>query len=112
MNFALVIDASSAMKTSMSDQSSAILARLRAELSPLRGLWHNMEADLFRLGITFIQDLRGRQADALAESYRALAGHPPDPILRPYFTALIAYAETGVATPWWRILRAEAQAET
>ena len=96
----------------MQDTSDMVLARLRSELAPLRGLWHGMESDLLRLGITSVRDLRGKQPEQVAESYRTLAGHPPDPILRPYFAALIGFAETGVATPWWYILRAEVQAKT
>jgi hypothetical protein len=95
----------------MSEQIHTILPRLRQELAPMRGLWPNMEADLYRMGIAALGDLRGKQPEALAEEYRALDGHPPDPVLLPYFTALIAFAETGVATPWWRILRQRAYAE-
>ena len=92
----------------MTDQTNTTLPRLRQELAPLRGLWRNMEADLQRLGIAVLADLRGKQPDALADEYRALAGHPSDPVLLPYFAALVAFAETGVATPWWQILRQRA----
>lgn len=78
----------------------------------MRGLWNGTETDLFRLGIASLEDLRGKAAESLAEAYRALTNRPPDPILRPYFAALIGYAETGVATPWWHIARADARAET
>ena len=53
---------------------------------------------------------RGKQAGAIAESYRALSSRPSDPVLRPYCAALIDDAKTGVPTPWWRIMRAEALA--
>ncbi len=69
-----------------------------------------MEHDLLRLGIRSLRELAGRRPDEIAESYRALSGHPDDPVLRPYFAALIGYAETGVATPWWYIMRSEVQA--
>ncbi len=78
----------------------------------MRGLWHGTESDLLRLGISSVRDLCGKQADDVAEAYRSLAGHPPDPVLRPYFAALITFAETGVATPWWHSMRAEVQART
>jgi len=96
----------------MQDTSDMVLARLRSELAPLRGLWHGMESDLLRLGFTSVRDLCGKKAEQVAEAYRTLAGRPPDPILRPYFAALIGFAETGVATPWWHILRSEVQART
>jgi hypothetical protein len=96
----------------MEDDSDTILHRLRAELAPMRGLWHGMESDLLRLGIASLRELRGKQPDAIAESYRGLSGHPPDPVLVPYFAALIGYAETGVATPWWYIMRRDVQTRT
>ena len=81
---------------------------LRSELAALRGLWLGIEGDLHRMGIACLADLRGCRPEALVETYRRETGHPSDPILRPYFAALVAFAETGVATPWWRIMRAEA----
>ncbi len=95
----------------MIDRTPAPILQLRAQLAPLRGLWPNMEADLHRMGVATLGDLRGKQAHALADNYRNVAGHPPDPMLIPYFSALIGFAETGIATPWWQILRRNAYAE-
>ena len=80
---------------------------LRAELTPLRGLWPGIEQDLLRLGIMRLADLCGRDAKSLAEGYCASAVRPFDPLLHPYFTALIRFAETGMPVPWWYILRGE-----
>ena len=40
-----------------------------------------------------------------------MANHPDDPVLVAVFRTMIRFAETGVATPWWRVLRAEIQAD-
>jgi hypothetical protein len=76
---------------------------LKAELAPLAGLWHGIEADLHAMGINVLADLRGLRAGSLTASYCALAGRPFDPALQPCFAALIAYSETGIAKPWWRV---------
>jgi Pathogenicity locus len=96
----------------MQNEQAYVLSRLQAELAPMRGLWHGTEADLFQLGIASLRDLRGKAADSLANAYSALTNRPPDPVLRPYFAALIAFAETGVPAPWWHIARAELRAQT
>ena len=92
----------------MQPEAPTVLQSLRSELAPLRGLWQGFEADLLRMGITALADLRGQPVEALTESYRAMVGRPPDPILHPYFAALVSFAETGKATPWWHFWRSEA----
>ena len=79
------------------------LSRLRSEVAPLAGLWHGIETDLYAMGINALADLRGLRAESLTASYCALAGRPLDPALVPCFAALVAYAETGIAKPWWRL---------
>lgn len=85
-----------------------MIQRLRIELAPLHGLWSGFETDLLNLGIRCLADLRGRDPAALAEDYRRIAAHPDDPLLETCFAAAVGFAETGQATPWWRILRARA----
>ena len=93
----------------MNDDGNTIPQSLRAEIAPLRGLWHDIAADLWRMGVARLANLRGQKPEALSESYRALTGRPPDPILTQCFSALVSFAETGVATPWRYIVRAEAR---
>ncbi len=86
-----------------------IVDRLRSELSPLRGLWNSIASDLAALGVTSLADLRGRSADDLLRAYCGLVDRPLDPMLRPCFVSIVAFAETGSARPWWYILREEAE---
>ena len=95
----------------MQDELTKAAQRLRIELRPLRGLWPGVSADLARMGFRSLADLKGRDADHLAQGYRDLANHPDDPVLVAVFRTMIRFAETGVATPWWRVLRAEIQAD-
>jgi hypothetical protein len=85
-------------------------APLHQELSALRGLWHGVDRDLNNMGITAIAELRGRDATDLARAYCERAGRPFDPALRACFAAIVWFAETGEARPWWLFLRAEARA--
>lgn len=82
--------------------------RLRQQLAPLRGLWHGFEADLADMGVSRLDDLRGRSADGLMQDYCRRNQRPADAILRPYFEAVVRFAETGQDHPWWRIMRENA----
>ena len=88
--------------------ASDIVDRLRSDLAPLRGLWNSIASDLATMGVTCLADLRGRSPVALLREYCGLAQRPLDPMLRPCFVSIVQFAETGVARPWWHILRAEA----
>jgi hypothetical protein len=95
----------------MQHTPSESATRLRTELAPLRGLWRGIENDLLALGIQHVSDLHGRSAEALLKMYCEASGRPYDPVLRSCFVSLVRFSETGVAEPWWRIMRAEAQQE-
>ena len=92
------------------NQSEAV-ARLSSQLAPLKGLWSGFESDLAAMGVSSLADLTGRSADALMVDYCRRAVRPIDPMLRPCFEAVVRFAETGEATPWWRIARHEAAQE-
>jgi hypothetical protein len=92
----------------MQSETRPAVQLLESELLPLRGLWLGTAPDLIRLGITRLHDLRAHSADVLAEAYCRMTGRPTDPVLIPYFAALIDFARTGVPTPWWRLMRAAA----
>jgi hypothetical protein len=85
------------------------LPTLRQELSALRGLWTGVDQDLNSLGIGGISDLRGRDAAELTRAYCDRVGRPFDPVLKACFAAIVQFAETGEARPWWHSLRAEAR---
>jgi len=92
----------------MQHTASDIVDRLRSELTPLRGLWNSIASDLAAMGVTCLADLRGRSADKLVREYCGLVDRPVDPMLQPCFVSIVQFAETGVARPWWHILRADA----
>ena len=86
----------------------AVVATLRRDLSRLEGLWHGVEYDLARMGVVTLADLRGRSPRSLVEAYCTAMSRPFDAMLQPLFASIIWYAESGVAVPWWRIMRDEA----
>jgi hypothetical protein len=96
------------LTSQMQQDSAAALRRLRSELARFRGLWPHYEADLQRLGISGVDGLRGRDPDSLAADYCRMIDRPVDPWLSACFTALVRFAETGEAVPWWRVMRARA----
>ena len=74
----------------------------------MRGLWPGVEGDLRALGFSALTDLRGQKADALAVEYCRRLHRPEDPLMAQYFSAIVKFAETGSAVPWWKLYRAEA----
>ncbi len=80
-------------------------ARLKAELQPMRHLWPNIEADLVKLGVHSIADLRDRDAHELFSAYCAQMGREFDLCVRDTFVSLIAFAKTGEPRAWWRFTR-------
>lgn len=87
-----------------SDRSEAA-SRLRLQLAPVRGPWIGFESDLADMGVSSLDDLRGRSADALLQDYCRRGQRPIDHALRPCFEAIVRYAETGQYYPWWKIMR-------
>jgi hypothetical protein len=91
----------------MQHDTVTAISRLRKEFAPLRGLWPGVEADLQRMGFSKLADLRGRDPVALAVDYCKLIGRPFDQMLKYCFAAIVRFAETGEAVPWWHILRTQ-----
>jgi hypothetical protein len=60
-----------------------------------------MAEDLLRLGIRSPEDLIGRDADEMYDELGRLDGIRHDPCVRDIFAAVVSYAETGQAAPWW-----------
>ena len=95
----------------MQHDSAAALGRLRSELARFRGLWPGYEADLHRLGISTLAQLKGRDPDTLAEDYRRMTNRPADPWLNACFAAVVRFAATGAPVPFWRVMRSWATRE-
>jgi len=57
--------------------------------------------DLIRLGIRRVEDLRGRDPDALYDALCQLDGARHDPCVRDVFAAAVAFANGEPARPWW-----------
>jgi len=92
----------------MIEHDHAVIERLRPELAPLGRLWPGFEADLSALGISGLDELRGRDAAMLTRQYCERVGRPFDLAILACFTAAVRFAETGRAMPLWRILREDA----
>jgi hypothetical protein len=95
----------------MQHDSAEAIRRLRLDFAPLRGMWPGFEVDLYRMGFTTSADLRGRDPSVLARDYCQRHGRPLDPPLSFCFAAIVRFAETGEAVPWWHLLRAQSAAE-
>ena len=91
----------------MEYKRSEAVSRLCSQLAPLRGLWNGFESDLVEMGVTSLDDLRGRSADELLQDYCRRNQRPVDALLRPYFSAVVRFSETRQDYPWWRIMREE-----
>ncbi len=57
--------------------------------------------DLMRLGVAGLQDLAGKDPDALYERLCRLDGVRHDPCMRDVFAAIVAQANGEPAQPWW-----------
>ena len=95
----------------MQHDSAAAIRRLRLDFAPLRGLWPGFEVDLYRMGFETMADLRGHDPATLARDYCGRLNRPFDPPLKFCFAALVRFAETGEAVPWWHLLRAQSEAD-
>jgi hypothetical protein len=95
----------------MQHDSTEAVSRLRSELTMFRGLWPGYEADLLRMGIFTVAELRGRDPDRLAAEYCRVMERPEDPLLSACFAAVVRFAETGERVPYWRIMRDQAMRE-
>jgi nucleotidyltransferase/DNA polymerase involved in DNA repair len=60
-----------------------------------------MAYDLLRLGIRRVEDLAGRDPDALYTELGRMDGVRHDPCVRDTFAAAVDYARTGESQPWW-----------
>jgi len=110
MTFGLVEKGEARCSALMTTASQESPTRLQRELATLRGLWNGVEVDLRRMGFTRLADFRGRDASALTRDYCRGSGRPFDPTLQACFAAIVRFAETGEARPWWLFQRADLQA--
>jgi hypothetical protein len=60
---------------------------------------------LLTLDVRGLDDLRGRDPEALFERLCAQDGRRHDPCLLDTFVAAVAYADGGPARPWWEFSR-------
>ena len=72
-------------------------ARLKIELQPMRHLWRGIEADLVRLGVNSLEDLKNRDPGELFQAYCALSGKEFDLCVQDSFTSLVEFAQGLVA---------------
>src|SRR5690348_784652 len=68
-------------------------------------------ADLIRLGVTCVEDLAGRDPNALYEQLCALDGARHDPCVHDTFTAIVSFANGEPAQPWWIFSRRRKERE-
>lgn len=68
--------------------------------------------DLIRLGITRLEDLAGKDPDALYAKLCALDGRRHDPCVLATFSAIVAFANGGPAEPWWVFSRRRKERES
>lgn len=76
----------------------------------MRQLWPGIERDLAGIGVWRLIDLRGQAPEHLCRAYCTRSRRQPDGVLLDVFTALVAFAETGKAVPWWQFTRQRAMA--
>jgi hypothetical protein len=57
--------------------------------------------DLAGLGIACVEDLRGRDPDALYHELCRQDGVCPDPCMHDVLTAVVAFANGDPSRPWW-----------
>jgi hypothetical protein len=60
---------------------------------------------LQRVGVSALDDLRGRDPEELFEQLCVLDGRRHDPCLLDTFVAVVAYADGAPARPWWEYSR-------
>lgn len=77
-----------------------------SSLLALPGIGPATVGDLERLGITELQQLAGRDPQALYDALGALDQSPPDICVRDVFESLIAHANGEPLRPWWKFSRA------
>ena len=82
-----------------------INADVRRSLQRIPNVGPAVAADLMRLGITGLADLKGRDPDALYAHLCAMDGVRHDPCMHDTFAAVIAYANGEPAQPWWMFSR-------
>ena len=76
-----------------------------SELQQIPNVGPAVARKLERLGITCVEDLRGRDAHELFERLCALDARRHDPCLLDTFVAAVDVAEGAPARPWWEYSR-------
>lgn len=71
------------------------------ELLALANVGPKIKDRFVSVGITSVQQLRGREPLALFDEMKAVAGHPEDPCLLDTVMSAVDQAEGRPARPWW-----------
>lgn len=80
----------------MSDDAAVLKA-----LQKLPNIGPACAKDLLLIGIHSVEDLKGKEADALYGDLCEKTGHRHDPCVRDTFEAAIHFANTGERRTWW-----------
>jgi hypothetical protein len=89
----------------MRDTLEIQMSHLGKDLAPMRQLRMGIERDLAGIGVSRVTDLRGQVPEQLCRAYCSRSRRQPDDVLLDVFTALVAFADTGEALPWWQFTR-------
>ena len=98
------------LTAAMHSSDEADRARLQRELArlPRQFLWAGLHDDLWRMGVSMVEDLRGRDPGALAADYHRMTGAPADPVIEICFASIVRVLDGDAVEPIWRQLRAQA----
>lgn len=75
------------------------------ELQKIPNIGPAMAGDLVMLGITKVEDLKGRDADDLYDKLSSLTSSRQDPCVADTLESAIHYADTGDGQPWWNFTK-------
>jgi predicted flap endonuclease-1-like 5' DNA nuclease len=81
--------------------SAEARGEIEARLRAIPNVGPAIAGDLIRLGIAHLEDMAGRDPDAMCDALCDLDGRRHDPCLRDVFAAVVAYANGEEARPWW-----------
>lgn len=77
------------------------LERPFAELQEIPNVGPATAEDLLRLGVRKLEDLKGRDPLEMYDAISRLDGVRHDPCVLDVFMAIVHFAKTGHAKPWW-----------
>lgn len=82
------------------------------QLADLRNIGKAMLADFALLGVTSVDELASRDAQALYDELIERTGQRQDPCVLDTFSAAVHEARTGERLDWWVFSRARKQAKS